>query len=197
MSRYAVVRPHIDAFLDELRAGQARWTKELHLTKTQARQAYDLLHWADRLSLILCRQELPEMGREVEISALPPGHQLHASYVSQLAGPGSPAVVRPWPFAGKELEVSVEGQELHQLCNFRMMPSPGHRAAPSAHCHTALDTTGGVGYFFGQFSGKNSWQPYCKLAANPWRTFLRSRLLPPEKEAVGQTYSPGTFRFPL
>ncbi len=108
-------QPGIDTFLAELRAGQARWTKELHLTKTQARQAYDLLHWADRLSLVLCRQELPEMGREVEISALPPGHQRHASYVSQPAGPGTPAVVRPWPFAAKELEVSVEAQELHQL----------------------------------------------------------------------------------
>jgi hypothetical protein len=105
----------IDTFLDELRAGQARWTKELHLTKTQARQAYDLLHWADRLSLILCRQELPEMGREVEVSALPPAHQRHASYVSQPAGPGTPAVVRPWPFGDKVLEVSVESQELHQL----------------------------------------------------------------------------------
>ena len=104
-----------EAFLDELRAGQARWLKELRLTKTQARQAYDLLHWADRLSLILCRQELPEMGREVEISALPPGHQRHASYVSQPAGPGTPAVVRPWPFAVKALEVSVEAQELCQL----------------------------------------------------------------------------------
>ena len=102
-------------FLDELRAGQAHWLKELHLTKAQARQAYDLLHWCDRLSLILCRHELPEMGREVEISALPLGHQPHASYVSQPAGPSTPVVVRPWPFAAKELTVSVETQELQQL----------------------------------------------------------------------------------
>jgi len=106
---------HIDGFLDELRAGQTRWAKELHLTKTQTRQAYDLLHWCDRLSLILCRHELPELGREVEISALPLGHQHHASYVSQPAGPGTPVVVSPWPFAGKELTVSVETQELQQL----------------------------------------------------------------------------------
>ena len=106
---------HIDEFLDELQASQARWTRALHLTKTQVRQAYDLLHWADRLSLILCRQELPELGREVEISALPPGHQPHASYVRQPAGPGTPVLVRPWPFAAPELTVSVEAQDLHQL----------------------------------------------------------------------------------
>ena len=107
--------PATTAFLDELRAGQARWTKALRLTPAQARQAYDLLHWCDRLSLILCRHELPEMGREVEISPLPAGHRPHASYVRQPAGPGTPVVVAPWPFVGNELAVSVEAQELHQL----------------------------------------------------------------------------------
>jgi len=107
----------ITAFLDELRADQARWLKELHLTKTQARQAYDLLHWCDRLSLILCRQELPEMGREVEIYPDPLGSGAHraAHFVSQPQGPGTPAVVRPWPFAMPQLAVSVEARQLHQL----------------------------------------------------------------------------------
>jgi hypothetical protein len=104
------------AFLDELRASQARWLKELHLTKTQARQAYDLLHWTDRLSLILCRRELPEMGRAVEIYQDPLGQGHRAAHVvRQPAGPGTAVVVSPWPFTHKELTVSVESQELHQL----------------------------------------------------------------------------------
>jgi hypothetical protein len=104
------------AFLDERRADQARWLKELHLTKAQARQAYDLLHWCDRLSLILCRQELPEMGRAVEIYPDPLGTGHRAPHlVRQPDGPGTVVVVSPWPFAAKELAVSVEAQEVHQL----------------------------------------------------------------------------------
>jgi hypothetical protein len=65
----------------------------------------------------LCRQELPEMGREVEIYPDPLGSGAHrpAHFVSQSAGPGTPAVVRPWPFATPQLAVSVEAQQLHQL----------------------------------------------------------------------------------
>ena len=107
----------ITAFLDELRADQAHWLKELHLTKTQAHQAYALLHWCDRLSLILCRNELPEMGRKVEIypDPLGSGHHRTAHFVRQPDGPGTPAVVHPWPFATPTLEVSVEARQLHQL----------------------------------------------------------------------------------
>ena len=103
-------------FLDELLAGQARWAKELHLTKNQARQAYDLLHWCDRLSLILCRQELPEMGRAVEIYAAPLGHGHRSAHLArQPAGPGTAVVISPWPFTTTELAVSVEAQQVQQL----------------------------------------------------------------------------------
>ncbi|MGI4741801.1 MAG: DUF3891 family protein [Janthinobacterium lividum] len=107
----------ITAFLDELLASQARWTKELHLTKSQARQAYDLLHWCDRLSLILCRQELPELGRAVEIypDPLASGSHRAAHSVRQPGGPSTAVVVQPWPFATPTLRASVEAQQLHQL----------------------------------------------------------------------------------
>ena len=108
--------PATTAFLDELRASQARWRKALHLSKAQARQAYDLLHWCDRLSLILCRRELPELGREVEVYPSPLGSGHRAThFVRQPGGPGTPAVVRPWPFATQTVAVSVEAQQLHQL----------------------------------------------------------------------------------
>ena len=109
-------QPEITAFLDELRASQRRWTKELHLTKAQAQQAYHLLHWCDRLSLILCRQELPEMGRAVEIYPDPLATGAGAPHwVRQPGGPGTAVVVAPWPFAVNELKVSVEAQQLQQL----------------------------------------------------------------------------------
>jgi hypothetical protein len=101
----------IDAFLDELKASQQQWRRALKLTKAEADQAYALLQWCDRLSLILCRHEIPEMGRAVEISLGPDGttHTL-----AQPVADG-PVVISPWPFQAKEIEVSVEASELSQL----------------------------------------------------------------------------------
>ncbi|GAA3981472.1 DUF3891 family protein [Hymenobacter antarcticus] len=101
----------IDAFLDELVAAQKKARKELSLTKKQADEAYALLHWCDRLSLILCRHEIPEMGRAVEIHRGPDGT------THTLAQPvaGGPVHVQPWPFRDAELLVSVEASVLTQL----------------------------------------------------------------------------------
>ena len=104
-------KKEIDAFLDELLAGQDRWRRELKITNKAARQAYDLLYWCDRLSLILCRHEIPEMGRAGEICRGPNGP------VHTLAQPteGGPVVITPWPFQGEEVAVSVEARILTQL----------------------------------------------------------------------------------
>ena len=101
----------IDAFLDELQTKQTIWRKALKVRKNEARQAYDLLHWCDRLSLILCRHEIPEMGRAVEIYRGPDG------VTHTLAQPiaDGPLVVSPWPFREQELQVSVEASNLTQL----------------------------------------------------------------------------------
>jgi hypothetical protein len=101
----------IDAFLDELHAAQQRWRRALKLSKAQAQQAYDLLHWCDRLSLILCRDELPEMGRALEIHRGPDGRR----YDLRQSAPDGPVQVTPWPFAEPEITVSVEAGILTQL----------------------------------------------------------------------------------
>ncbi|MBF9238425.1 DUF3891 family protein [Hymenobacter sp. BT683] len=100
-----------DAFLDELRAGQEQGRRALHLTKKEAQHAYDLLHWCDRLSLILCRHEIPEMGRAVEIHPGPDG----TMHTLEQPEPAGPVVIRPWPFRDKEVRVSVEASILTQL----------------------------------------------------------------------------------
>ncbi len=101
----------IDGFLDELKASQQQWRRALKLTKAEADQAYALLHWCDRLSLILCRHEIPEMGRAVEISPGPDGT------THTLAQPvtDGPVVISPWPFQATKIEVSVEASVLTQL----------------------------------------------------------------------------------
>ena len=104
-------KKEIDHFLDELRARQQHWRQALKLSKKEADQAYTLLHWTDRLSLILCRHEIPEMGRAVEIHAGPDG-TMHTLAQPEADGP---VLIGPWPFQAPEIEVSVEVTLLGQL----------------------------------------------------------------------------------
>jgi hypothetical protein len=103
--------PAVTAFLDDLKARQQRWRRTLKLTKAAADAAYDLLHWADRLSLILCRHELPDRGRALEICHGPDGRR----YEVCRPQPDGPVQVSPWPFSTPSFEVSVETQVLRQL----------------------------------------------------------------------------------
>lgn len=100
-----------DTFLDEQKAQQQQWRRALHITKAEAQQAYALLQWCDRLSLVLCRHELPEMGRTLEISAGPDGRR----YDVIRPTPAGPMHVLPWPFASPDFSVSVEAALLAQL----------------------------------------------------------------------------------
>lgn len=100
----------ITAFLDELKASQQRWRRALKLTKADTDHAYALLHWADRLSLILCRREVPEMGRSLEIHPV-----AGRRYQISQPRPDGPLTIRPWPFAAARVVVSVEAQVLTQL----------------------------------------------------------------------------------
>jgi hypothetical protein len=101
----------IDAFLDEQKTNQQRWRKGLAVNKKEAQQAYDLMQWCDRLSLILCRREIPEMGRTLEISRGPDGQ----CYYLTRPGDEGPIIIKPWPFAATRFTVSVEANILTQL----------------------------------------------------------------------------------
>ncbi|SHJ39461.1 Protein of unknown function [Hymenobacter daecheongensis DSM 21074] len=100
-----------DAFLDEQLASQETWRKQLKVSKKEAQQAYDLMHWCDRLSLILCRQELPEMGRSLEIYTGSDGQR----YDVVRPTADGPITITPWPFQAKSFTVSVETSLLTQL----------------------------------------------------------------------------------
>lgn len=103
--------PETDAFLDEQLASQKTWRRELKVKKAEADQAYTLLHWCDRLSLILCRQELPEMGRTLEIYQGPDGRRYEVLRPDE----AGPVQVEPWPFGSPQFGVSVEAAVVGQL----------------------------------------------------------------------------------
>ena len=52
----------IATFLEEQREIQKQWRSALKVSKKEAEAAYALFQWCDRMSLILCRRELPEAG---------------------------------------------------------------------------------------------------------------------------------------
>lgn len=100
----------LDEFLDRQRTVQEEWRKKLAYTKKEVETAYSFVGWADRLSLILCRRELPERERELDIAPGPDGEMIR---IMQRADES--VVVRPWIFEEDELTVSVEVRRLHQL----------------------------------------------------------------------------------
>ena len=99
-----------DNFLDDQLANQKQWRKDLKVNKTHAQQAYDLMQWCDRFSLILCRSQLPEAERTLEVSKGPDGVQYHVVQQQD-----SQIQVNPWPFELKEFTVTVEATYLNQL----------------------------------------------------------------------------------
>lgn len=99
----------LDAFLDEQKAHRAKWRRELDVSKEEADNAYALFQWCDRLSLILCMDELPSRERALEISVGPDG----VRYDVMQRDDGSVAVT-PWPFDAPEFPLRVETLLLKQ-----------------------------------------------------------------------------------
>ncbi|MCJ8163875.1 DUF3891 family protein [Pontibacter sp. E15-1] len=100
----------IDSFLDEQAQLQQTCRQSLGIKRTEAEKAYAVMQWCDRLSLILCRNEVPTDARELEITTGPDGK---AYFVKQL--PNNDLSVSPWPFVPEQLQVQVEHRKLEQL----------------------------------------------------------------------------------
>ncbi|WP_066835796.1 DUF3891 family protein [Rufibacter ruber] len=99
-----------DHFLEEQLASQKLWRQQLKVKKAEAQYAYDFMQWCDRLSLILCRNELPEMERALEISDGPDRQKYEVRQLSDAT-----IVVQPWPFEQPSLALGVEVRYLQQL----------------------------------------------------------------------------------
>lgn len=100
----------LDKFLDEQLENQQRWRKELGIKEAEVDAAYAFMQWCDRLSLILCQQELPADERFLEISKGPDGHR----YDIMQRGDGL-VTVKPWPFENDKFTVNVEACDLSQV----------------------------------------------------------------------------------
>ncbi len=98
-----------DAFLDEQLENQKRWRKELGISKDDTQSAYDFMQWCDRLSLILCQQQIPDDQRALEISKGPDGKRYDIRQLSDQS-----VTVEPWCFENPHFIVNVEVSHLSQ-----------------------------------------------------------------------------------
>jgi hypothetical protein len=100
----------LDRFLDEQREHQHRWVKELGIKQEDTAAAYAFMQWCDRLSLILCQQELPADERFLEISPGPDGIRYDI-----MKRDDELVTVVPWPFEDDKFTVNVEACKLSQI----------------------------------------------------------------------------------
>jgi hypothetical protein len=100
----------LDEFLDQQRQHQEKWRKDLKVSLQEVKGAYALMQWCDRFSLILCRNELPDGERFLEISTGPDGTR----YDVKKRADGT-VMVKPWPFEQEQFELSIEASYLSQL----------------------------------------------------------------------------------
>ncbi|WP_017731143.1 DUF3891 family protein [Nafulsella turpanensis] len=99
-----------DQFLDDQQALQQRLLQSLKLSRAAAAKAYNLLQWADRCSLILCKNQLPADERRLEVFKDTEG-QTYFIWQRKDKSLG----VEPWPFQEVEFKVWVERRLLKQL----------------------------------------------------------------------------------
>jgi hypothetical protein len=80
------------------------------MTKDELERAYALLGWGDRLSLILCRREVPERDRFIDISPGPDGTMIRVGQRED-----GTLTLDPWVFEVDQATFSVEARLLRQL----------------------------------------------------------------------------------
>ncbi|BAY59990.1 hypothetical protein NIES22_00470 [Calothrix brevissima NIES-22] len=102
--------PELAKFLDEQIENQKKWTKELGIEKKDVDAAYAFMQWCDRLSLILCQQQLPEDERWLEISKGPDDERYDIMQRND-----SLVTVKPWPFENEKFTVNIEACKINQL----------------------------------------------------------------------------------
>lgn len=100
----------LDDFLDEQQRNQEHWCDILGYSKDDLEQAYTFLRWGDRLSLILCREQLPERERWLDVA---PGIDGEMIRIQQRAN--DTLALWPWVLEHDKLQVSVEVRHLSQL----------------------------------------------------------------------------------
>jgi len=83
---------------------------QLHIDAPMVRKTYDWMHFSDRLSLILCGDDVPAMNRRLEIITNDEGTRF------EIWQDESDRIrVSPWPFVEYKVDLSIEYRTVKQL----------------------------------------------------------------------------------
>ncbi len=100
---------HLDEFLDQQKKNQEIWRKSLSYSQKTVDSAYSFVQWADALSLILCRRELPEYGDCVDVTT-----DKYGNMIQLIQRSDDTLSLKPWILEDYKLEVSVEARYLEK-----------------------------------------------------------------------------------
>lgn len=95
--------------IGKLRKGQR---KLYGLNKGKEDGLYDIMRFADRLSLIICQGQVPATGRKIEINDTIDGKTY---FVRSLEGVEEGLTVEPWPFESDSFAIELEYRVVEQL----------------------------------------------------------------------------------
>ncbi|QLG44988.1 DUF3891 family protein [Costertonia aggregata] len=100
-------------FLQCLKSNRDEIEKLYGLQEKEVNEIYQILRFCDRCSLILCKNQLPAMGRSLEINTSILGETYYISKNDE-----NKINVEPWPFEENQFELSIE-QMLVESAEFK------------------------------------------------------------------------------
>ncbi|WP_296618844.1 DUF3891 family protein [Marivirga sp.] len=103
------VGKEMQAFLREGAKFRKRTLKKFEITEEKLNEYYQILRFSDRLSLILCKDEVPEKGRRLEVNK-----SINNKTFSVSKDEKNRLNIDPWCFKDKSFDFSVETRYVEQ-----------------------------------------------------------------------------------
>lgn len=100
--------PELSDLIESEKASRNETLLALDATLDDLFRAYDILAFSDRLSLILCRDEIPAMQRELEVFTFKDGTTVYIKRDKSIE-------ITPWIFSHQNTVFSAETRELTRL----------------------------------------------------------------------------------
>ncbi|WP_276166096.1 DUF3891 family protein [Zobellia alginiliquefaciens] len=98
------------AFLKELKDFRSESIKFHGIDEAGAEELYKIMLFSDRLSLILCQEETPTLGRKLEINKSIKNHRYFIYKTKDTV-----FTVEPWPFRKNHFSLCVDARVLKEL----------------------------------------------------------------------------------
>ena len=97
-------------FLKDLKRFRAEVCERYKVEPDRVSELYKIMIFADRLSLILCQNQVPQLGRELEINTSIDNKKY---FISE--SDNGNLTVKPWPFKDQSFDLTLESRLLSEI----------------------------------------------------------------------------------